>query len=528
MRKFIAILITALILSSILSSFGSTALAANVDFSIKAVPAELTKGGNVKFEYTVFNNTETEYTDCAIYYDTSNKAMAEIGNLKDTAREGSFSMKVEDDMLDVPLIFHVKSGSGTTLATVSVTVKKKTDINLQATITPNRTMAAKGDTVKLVVKLENQGNVDVTSVRVSAAGLDGGKAFRDPATLTPGQNWTFEYSFTMGASDITFTPTVTYSAMGAAQPAIQFNPITIVLESPGVNLSVNASKRNPNPGEEVTFELTITNNGNISYRNMSVSINGENERFPSTRLNPGDSYSATYKRSFDVSTDVIFTVTLTNHMGELKSVSSTVTIRLPVDIDVVNESLKLSVSADRLQLTSAGVINFSGYVQNFSEYALTEVRVDEEHIGNIFAKTLLNPGERQNIQWSQDINETTEYNFILTATDADGNIYSIAADPITVTILSPAEPSPDFEDAVTLPPPQNDIGTTGVLLIIAGVLVLLIIGVGVALIVLWQKGRSPSGRSSSGRSPRSKKAPVRKRPVSRTSGNKSYRDRNNF
>ncbi|MFA5676496.1 MAG: hypothetical protein WDA65_08255 [Christensenellales bacterium] len=523
MRKFIAILSVAVLLLSIFTGLGITAFAANVHFQIEAVPAELTKGGNVKFKYAV--SSDTEYTDCAIYYDSSTEAMIEIGTLNDMVKTGDFSMNVDVNMLDVPLTFHLKSGSGTPLATVSVTVKKKTDINLQASITPNRTMAAKGDTVKLTVKLENPGNVDVTSVKVSAAGLDGGKAFRDPFTLTPGQEWKFEYSFIMGSTDITFTPTIEYNANGAAQQPKNLEPITIVLESPGVVLSVNASKKNPNPGEEVTFELTITNNGNLSYSNMSVSLDGENEKFPSKRLNPGDSYSETYKRSFDVSTDVIFTVTLKNHMGETKSVSTTVSIRLPVDIDSVIGSLKLSVSADRLQLASAGVINFSGYVQNFSEYPLTDVRVNEANIGNIFAKPLLEPGERQDIQWRQDINDTTEYNFILTATDADGNGYTITADTITVTILSPPEPSLDFNDAVTLPAPTNDIGTTGVLLIIAGVLVLLIAGVGIALIVLWQKGRSPSNRSTR-KTPR--KGTAKKRPASRSYGNKSYRDRNNF
>ncbi len=524
MRKYLSILIAAALFLSVLLSFNVFALAADdVEFSVTPVPHELSKGSNVEFRYKIYNDSETEYTNCAIYFGDSTTASTDYFNLsKDGGRsEDVFTMKVEDSMLDVPLTFYVKSQNGEVLATTQVTVEKKTEINLKATITPNRTMAAKGDTVKLTVKLENQGNVEVRSIKVSASGLNDGSPFRDPANLLPGQHWNFEYSFIMGDADITFTPTISYSANDTAQSPIQFDPITIVRESPGVELSVDASNKNPNPGEEVTFTLTIANNGNISYKDMGVSLNGESESFPSKRLRPGDSFSATYKRSFDVSTDVIFTVTLTNHMGELKSVSSTVTIRLPVDTDTVNENLKLSITADRLELTSAGVVNFSGYVHNSSEYALTEVRVDEAGIGNIFSTPLLNPGERQNIQWPQDINETTDYNFVLTAADADGNAYNITADPITVTILSSAEPSPDFEDAVTLPPTQNDIGTTGVLLIIAGVLVLLIIGVGVALIVLWQKGRSPSG----GRLPR-KKTAARKRPVSRN--HKSYRDRNNF
>lgn len=520
LKRYIAILITAIVLSLALVSIGGPALADDVvKFSITPDPAELSKGASVKFVYKVINDTGTEYSDCAIFYDLSLEPMAELGNLKDMAKEGSFKMKVEDNMLDVPLTFHVKSGNGSVLATIKVTVRRKIDVKLSATIKPNRTMAAKGDSIKLSVKLENQGNVDVTSVKVSAAGLNSGKPFKEPATLIPGEAWNFDYSFNMPDADITFTPTISYSANGESK-TINFEPVTIVLESPGVLLSVEPDKRTPNPGEEVTFVVTITNNGNISYTNMSISVNGENEKFPSKRLKPGDTYSATYKRSFEVSTEVTFTFTLTNHMGEIKNVSSTVSIRLPVETEVVNENLSLSITADRQQLASAGVVNFSGYVQNFSEYTLSDVRVDEEHIGNIFATSQLNPGERQQIQWSQNIDETTEYNFVLTATDIDGNIYNKSAEPITVTILLPAEPTPDFDDAVTLPPLSDGIGTTGVLLIVAGVLVLLIIGVGVTLIVLWQKGRSNV------RTPR--KPAAKKRLSPRTPVRKSYRDRNNF
>lgn len=502
--------------------FGGVAFAANVVFNITPSPSERASGGNVTFEFNV--TSDTAYPDCRIYFNNSDVS-GSLGNLNPgQTQPGSFDMNVSDSMLGQPLVFQLKSGGGEVLGTKTVVVNKKTlSIQLNASAKPSRSLAGTNNALTLSITLENNGEADITDIVVKAAGLNDGKMLTSAAfPLGAGKSHTVNYSFTMGSKDMTITPTIDYSANGAAQPQIALDPITITLESRQVSATVTPSTKTPQPGEEVTFTLAISNGGNVAYTDMSVMMNGQSVKFPTSKLNPGDSVSQTYTESFQVATDVVFTITLKDHTGAVRTVdSNTVTITLPVDAGTLSERLQFTMSVDRSQLTSGGVVNFTGFIHNGTDYALSAVSVDEPEFGNIFSASSLAPGQRANIEWSTNIDETTTYNFVLTFSDAEGNPYTIHADAIPVTIQS-AEPTPtDFDDAVTLEPDTDGgLGTTGVLLVIAGILVLLIIGVGVALLVLWKKGKSGK-----------KMPPGRKRPpVSRGSkpAPRSYRDRNNF
>lgn len=524
MRKHIAIFLTAVMLLMVFFSFGITARAANVTFNITPEPSEMVSGGNVTFVFNV--TSDTAYPDCKIFYNNSPVSGGSIGNLiPDNPVESSFVMNVTDSMLGKDLTFEVRSEDSAVIASKKVKVNKKTlSIVLGATVTPSRTLASAGDTVQLNVTVQNQGETTLTDITVRASGIASG-ALATPFQLNPGQSRSFTHNYRMESRDISFTPTIDYKANGVSQPRKSLDPITITLESRQVSAVAEVDKPNPLFGEEVTLKLTLTNSGNVSYTNINVMMNGEGVSFPS-RLNAGDTASQEYKRSFQMTTEVVFTVTLRDHTGQDRFIDSNkVTIRLPVDPDGIEQNVLFSMSADRTELSSAGVVNFSGFVNNNSEYTLSAIRVDEAGFGNIFSANELVPGQRLNIEWSPDINETTTYDFVLTLTDADGNPYTFRADPIAVTILS-AEETPDFDDAAGLDPDdaRDGLGTAGILMIIAGVLVLLIIGVGIVLFTMWKKGQGPKGKTR-------KAPPGRKRPQppkGRSTAPKSYRDRNNF
>ena len=527
MKKHIAILIITALLLTTVFSFGSVALATTgVDFNITANPTELSSEGNVTFSFNVTNNGSVDYNDCAVYLNNQKVSGGDIGplNIGNTFPNGSFTLKVSPG---VSLAFQVRDGGQNVLAEKSVSIGKTANVDLGATATVNRTLAGTGNTVTLSVALENKGNVDITNINVSATGLNNNKAFNSSAfALGVGRSHTINHSFTMGSSDITFTPKITYTADGQNYTK-ELDAKTITLESRSVSVSVSASNRNPQPGEDVAFTLSISNSGNVSYTDLSVSMNGEDVRFPSKKLSPGDSFTETYTRSYQTSTEVIFSITLKDHTGAVLNVNSnTVNIQLPVDTERVN--LDFSMKADRLQLTSAGVVNFTGSVYNGSEYTLTDISVDEIQFGNVYAASTLDAGQRAQIQWTANIDETTAYRFVFTATDADGNVYTLETDEISITVAAIEEPTPDYADAPTIRPDDDiEYSPTLTLLIIAGVLIVLIIGVGVALLVLWKKGRTTGARPSKGRptaGPR-KTPPGKKRPAPRQ---KSYRDRNSF
>ena len=190
---------------------------------------------------------------------------------------------------------------------------------------------------------------------------------------------------------------------------------------------------------------------------------------------------------------------------EKKSLSSnTISIKLPVDSSAVNDKLKLVMNVDRPQLTSAGTINFTGYVSNATEYELQDVEVNEASLGNIYSASSLEAGGKASIECTADINETTTYNFVLTATDKDGNNYTINADAIPVTVQAAEATPTNFEDAAdvtesgqVLDNSKSSFDWSKFFLILAIVLIVAIVGVAVALIVLWKKGKTPGGRPGS-------------------------------
>lgn len=542
LRKHISIFLIAALVLSVIFSFGGVALAVNYDFTVETDVTEMTEGGNVEFTATITNNTGSPISDFVIKHNLNVVKAIDAPLAGDgEAKPITFTMEVTDAMLGSPIQFDLHSGGGI-VADDSVTINQKVlSILIAGTPTVNHTQADEGKSVTFTFAIENQGEATLDDIVVTASALNSGQALNTPFSLTAGQSHSFEYKHTVTAA-VTVSPSISYSSGGIDQPAKALDPIELTLVSRRVVPVLTVDNKSPDAGEDVTFTLTVTNEGTMPYTDVVVTMNGEEMDFPTSKLDPNKDYSKEYTMSFEVSTDVKFTVTLKDHDNEMRSVgSNTIRIELPVDPNSIEAKLKLTMNVDRPQLTSAGTINFSGTISNATDYTLSDVSVDEPNIGNVLGVSSMAPGGSKNINWSADINETTTYNFVLTAKDKDGKVYTINAEPITVTISSTTEAT-DFDDAadVTADPEETGIeldsgkgsvGSLGIWAIIAIVLVVLIIGVGVALAVLWKKGQSPKKTTAAKMAAAKRKSPGGYRKPSskkKSSSSKNYRDRNNF
>lgn len=542
MKKVISTIIVIAMLAVAFFAFGSTALAAGESLNVSTTVSELLEGAVVDFTATVTAGD----TNLVGYKITCNGNTCYNSDgatlLANNSAEVSFSMQVTTEMLGNPISFVLADDSSSNIITDSVTIAKKAPtITLAASGKANKTLAAKGDVITFTISLENQGDVRLDDIVVSAPELNDGDPFRDAFSLEPTQSFDVIYKHTMD-KEMVVHPVVKYKYNGVEQEAKALDPIELTEESRNVKTTLTVDNKNPNAGEDVTFTLNIENEGNVPYTNMKVYMNGEEVDFPANNLKPGNSYSEDYVRSYDISTEVGFTITLKDHHGQTKSVNTnTISIQLPVDTNALSEKLKFNMSVDRPKLTSEGVITFSGNITNSSEYLLSEISVDDETLGNIFRADELPATSSKKIEFPSDINETTTYNFVLTVKDRDGKVYTVNAEPITVEITSAVieDDDPDFDDAATVDEPTNEltlngdeknVGKLGILGIISIVLIVLILGVGVALIVLWKKGASTPSRSS-GRKPAArpsaKRPPAKRKPAARKP-TRNYKDRNNF
>lgn len=518
MKKHISLILVLTLLLTAVFSFGSVAFASSL--VVTPNPTSMVSGGDVMFHYSVTNDSGAVLGGQIMYGSTP---VADVSAADGMSVEGDFTMNVSDSMLGQTLTFTL----GSLQATAKVD-KKVLTTQIAATPSVPRTLYGEGDAVKFEFKIENQGETTLNDIVISAPELESGKALNTGFSLAPGASETKKYSYTM-AKDITVNPVINFTVDGVAQAAYVMTPVTLTLESRNVKAVLAADNAKPAAGDEVTFTLTLNNGGNVPYKDITVLANGEEQDFPST-LDAGGTSSGTFKLSFLTSTEVSCSISLKDHTGTVKQINSnSLSIELPVDATTVDSKLTFTMNVDRPQLTSAGTVNFTGLITNGTDYELTNIKVDEATLGNVFSANSLAAGGTASVPYSVDVNETATYTFVLTATDKDGNTYTKTADPIAVTIQSAsAEPTPGFDDAAdvaeTLAPDGNlGLGSIGTLGIIAIVLVVLIIGVGVALFVLWKKGQITKKPTT---------PPGRKRPVlskgKKPGPQKSYRDRNNF
>lgn len=517
---------------SLVFSFGSVAFAANVTLTINPDNVTLADGGTIKVEYYI--TTDTSYSSCTIT--TSTNQTENIGPVVNGS-QGSYDFNIPSSALGQTVTFNLYDGA-TLLASDTLVVNKKTlTPKIAATPSVPRTLYGEGEAVKFEFKIENQGDAPLDNIVVSAPELNGGKALNSGFSLAPGETKPVKFTYTM-VKEVTINPVVSYSVGGAAQAPYKMSPVTLTLEKRKVEPVLTASNMKPAAGEEVTFTLTLTNKGNVPYTDIKVLANGEAMTYPST-LDASGTQTGTFKMTFQNTTDVFCSISLKDHAGETRQINSnTITIDLPVDATAVDSKLGFTMAVDRPQLTSSGTINFTGMITNGTDYELTNVKVTEAALGDVYTADTLAAGSTASIDYPVDINATTTYSFVLTATDKDGNTYTKNAEPVTVTIQG-ASPTatPGFDNAAdvtetALTPDGNlGAGSIGALGIIAIVLVVLILGVGIALVVLWKKGQGPKSPSTPGRNP---SAPVRKKPVQSSSARrrpappKNYRDRNNF
>lgn len=540
MKKQLSIFIILAILLTAVFGFGGAAIAAGETLDVSSTVTELLEGGSVEFK-AVITAGDTDLTGYLIsvggttVYDSDGATL-----VSGEPKEVSFTYDVTTEQLGTPIEFALASG-GSTIATDTVTINKKElviDIGITPSVSPS-TLADAGDTITLSFAIENLGEADIDDLVVTipefaSSDLPGG-ALNAGFTLAPTQSHTVKYRHTMGAA-MTLHPVVTYTSGGVEQPAEALEPIELKLTDRDVNPVLTVDNENPQPGEEVTFTLTITNEGNVSYTDMKVTWDGTEMEFPSSRLRAGETKEETYKLSFTASTNVKFNVSLKDHTGDRVNVDSNeVRIELPVDSEVLQEKLLMSVKVDRPQLTSPSEINFSGYVTNTSDYTLSNVTVTDAIIGTVLDAATMAPGEKINIKKAVNIDETTTYTFILTAYDRNSKEYTKQSEPITVTVNSTVAPP-----TATEPPADITMDTTedsstdgeegggtnfsiGYLIALA-VLGVLTVAVGIALLVVWRKGKSrgkTTAVTSGKKRPAAKRKPAAKKPS-------SYRDRNNF
>ncbi len=555
MKKYLSIIIVIAMVISIFSGYPKVAKAAGVEVKITPGSVAMTAAGDTTLQVTVSNNTDTEIAEGAVLKREANghQCGTAFGKIVPGDHgDMSFGITVTDAMFGTQETFQLYQADGVTKidgasAKVSFVLNQTVSLGATFEVSPSE-LVAEGDKIKLIVKVENKGNVSLKNIAVK---LDGKMIHESEFTLAPLETKTVEYIYTVSKAAL-LAPVVYYKVNGTGdtQKYDQITPIQLVIESRKVDMTLTADPTNPQAGQDVTLKVAVTNNGNVPYKNLKAYINGELVDFPSSTLAPGKTYNTTYTRSYTASMEVVFLLTLEDNKGETVNVDESVLIELPVDDSEIASKLKMNMEVDRPTLTSGGTVTFTGNIVNGTNYTLKNLVVTETSQNKeVYSAALLESYMSTSFLYTIDVSETGTYSFQLTVQDTAGATHTITSEPITVTITSAALPSSSASGSAEVSPTDGtgESKSSGLkaIVIIAIILVVLIIGVGVALLLLWKAqksggvisrgsatktgvpkaGASKTGASNSG-VPKKKPSvgPMkRKKPVSR-----GYRDRNNF
>ena len=464
-RKRIALLLALL---AALLLFALPAFAEDpISFSLSADPDSLTAPGPVTVSVRVVNNGTADMTEPVVLYDPDGNIVTAFGDGGQALiKQGEYvtaqqTYSVTQAQLDEGKLTYMLSYNQVD-ANGNVTVQslaKSVEINYTGThvdLTVNRTIdpevVRSGRTVTVQYELYNAGNVEIKNIRIRENSSLSGTA-QTWASLAPGERTSIKFTATMGNNDLTSEGKITYYAGDdSTQLQTALPAVTITRANPGLVLDdiLTADRTAITNNETVTLTLTIKNNGNISYSNISVTDPTYGELFTNLTLSPGETLVKERQFTLSETTTFKYTVTLPDNTGNTNTVTSN-----EVKVSVYDPSqvmlLNLMAEADRLTIASVPAdVRFTLTVTNNSSLKAENIRL--LHGTNaIYTIDSLEPGASATISRDFTVSQAGKFRFTASVKDALDNTVTFDSNEIAITYAAPTA-TPTLVPIVTPPP----------------------------------------------------------------------------
>lgn len=443
----------------LLSVFAMSASAAeNVNFNISVEPSSLTEPGEVTVSIRVVNAGETDMTEPVVLYDPDGNIVAGFGDggqalIKKgeyVSAQDSYNVtqaQLDEGKLTYSISYNEVGADGT------VTVKTQTAsaqimfTGTRAELTVNRTIdpevVRNGNLVTVTYELYNAGNVELTSIRVR----EDSSVSRTAQTLTslaPGERKTMQFTATMNNADLKSAGVVTYKASEQSYEE-KLPEVTIPRAKPGLVLDniLTADQTSIGNGETVTLTLSILNNGNITYSNVTVTDPTYGEIFTNLTLAPGETLVKEKQFTLSETTTFKYSITLPDNTGVTNTVSSN---ELKVSVYDPSQVMLLTVMAEAEGPTIARVpadVKFKLTVTNNSSQEAKNVSL---YHGETFIYTIdsIAPSKSVTIERDFTVSQAGKFRFTARVKDALENTVSFDSNELTLTYAAPTEaPTPE-------------------------------------------------------------------------------------
>ncbi|MBR5230870.1 MAG: hypothetical protein IKW00_01330 [Clostridia bacterium] len=463
MKKIRNLLVMLLVL---LAVFAMSAFAAeDVNFTISVEPSSLTKPGDVTVSIRVVNAGDKDMTEPVVLYDPDGNIVAGFGDggqalikkgeyvsAQDTYAvtqkqldEGKLTYSVSYNEVGKDGAVTVKTQTASAQLTFTGT---RTELTVNRTIDPE--VVRNGNLVSVTYELYNAGNVEITNIRVR----EDSSVSRSPQTvksLAPGARQTVKFTATMGNNDLKSAGVVTYKA-GSESFEEKLPEAVIARAKPGLVLDniLTADKTAISTGETVTLKLSIANNGNITYSNITVTDPAYGEIFTNLTLGPGETLVREKQFTLSKTTSFKYSITLPDNTGVTNTVSSN---ELKISVYDPSQVMHISVTAQADTATIARIpadVKFALTVTNNSTMEAKNVSL---YHGDTFIYTIdkLAPSKSVTIERDFTVSQAGKFRFTAKTKDALDNTVAFDSNEIVLTYAAPTV-APTAEPIITPAP----------------------------------------------------------------------------
>ena len=448
-RKYAALLLSIL---AVMLLFALPASAAeSISFSLSVEPASLTEPGPVTVSVRVANTGDADLTEPVSLQDPDGQIVTAFGDGGQALiKQGEYVTaqqtynvtreQLSDGKLTYTLSYNQVDENGNV---VVQTLAKSAEIAYTGThvdLTVNRTIdpevVRRDKTVNVQYELYNAGNVEIKNIRVRENSSVSGTS-QTIASLAPGERKTIQFTATMGGSDMTSAGRVTYTA-GENTQTISLPDVTIPRANPGVELGdiLTADQTAITNGETVTLTLTIKNNGNITYSNITVTDAKYGELFTNLTLGAGETLVKEKQFTLSESTAFKYTITLPDNTGTTSTVTSNevkVSVYDPAQVLMLN----LMAEADTPTIASSPAdVAFTLTLTNNSSFEAKNVQLKHGST-EIYTVESLKPGETTSITRMFTVSQAGKFRFTASAKDPLDNTVSFDSNEIVLTYAAP-------------------------------------------------------------------------------------------
>ena len=480
-RKTWRPLAVALLLMVMTLVMGAMAMAEDdpVSFTIQISPDALTSPGDVSVSLRVSNSSDQDMVDPVTLYDPAGSVVPSFGD------GGSYILKSGDSLpwegtwnvtqaqLDAGEIaytikYHIQDESGAMVefrrqATARIQYDgEHAALTVTRAITPE--VVRSGGTATVTYELYNSGNVELKDIRVKEHISKNAQTVK---SLPAGERASVKFTSKIGNADLVSSADITYKAEGSTKTLSQkVDDATIPLAKPNLKIELSSDSTGVNIGEAAQLKITFTNNGNVSYSNVSVSEAKKGEILTNLSIPAGATITETKEFTLTEPTTFKVTATLPDNTGETRTLSSN-ELKLGVfdPEKVLLLTLNLTVEPEAVEKTPADV-RFHLTVTNNSNIKAENIAITHgtKPISTIAS---LEPGASITLDRDVTISQTGNYRFTASLKDSLGNTATFESETLYIGYARPVvtpTPAPRMEvtpqPSVT-PAPADPILTQG-------------------------------------------------------------------